>query len=69
MSAMLVQHGTVDRLVPYEQSVEFVETLKAKGLGDRVTFVPLPGADHEDKKFVADENMNLVFDFICKHMA
>lgn len=46
MYPMLVQHGTADKLVPYEQSVEFVEALKAKGLGGRVRFVPLPGANH-----------------------
>lgn len=69
MCPMLVQHGTADKLVPFEQAVEFVDALKAKGLGNRVTFVPLEGANHEDKRFVADENMNLVFDFINKHMA
>ena len=69
MCPMLVQHGTADKLVPFEQSVEFVDALKAKGLGDRVTFVPLEGANHEDKRFVAEENMNLVFDFLSKHMA
>lgn len=68
MAPMLVQHGTRDHLVPYEQSVEFVEALKAKGLGDRVTFVPLEGADHEDKAFVSKENLDLVFDFIGKHL-
>lgn len=69
MCPMLVQHGTVDRLVPYQQSEEFVAALQAKGLGGRVTFVPLEGADHEDKMFVADENMKLVFDFVQKHLA
>ena len=68
MCPMLVQHGTVDRLVPYAQSVEFVEALRGKGLGDRVRFVPIEGADHEDKKFVSDANMNLVFDFVLEHL-
>lgn len=69
MCPMLVQHGTADKLVPYEQSVEFVEALKAKGLGGRVRFVPLPGANHEDKMFVAEENMDLVFDFVTKYLS
>lgn len=69
MAPMLVQHGTRDHLVPFEQSAELVETLKAKGLGRKVEFVPLEGADHEDKMFTAEENMNLVFDFIGKHLA
>ncbi|MGM9606487.1 MAG: alpha/beta hydrolase fold domain-containing protein [Oscillospiraceae bacterium] len=68
MCALLVQHGTADKLVPYAQSEEFVATLRAKGLGERVTFVPIEGADHEDKLFVADENMNLVFDFIAAQL-
>lgn len=68
MSPMLVQHGTVDRLVPKEQSLEFVAGLQAKGLGDKVTFGLLEGADHEDKKFVSKENMDLVFDFLNKYM-
>lgn len=68
MAPMLVQHGTMDHLVPYEQSVEFVSALKAKGLGSRVLFVPLDGADHEDKRFFQPENMDLVFDFLGQHL-
>jgi len=68
MCPMLVQHGTVDRLVPYAQSVEFIEGLRSRGLGDKVEFVPIEGADHEDKLFTRSENMDLVFDFIGKHM-
>lgn len=69
MCPLLVQHGTVDRLVPYEQSVEFVQAIKEKLGDDAVTFVPLEGADHEDKMFTTEENMDLVFSFIentCK---
>ena len=68
MAPMLVQHGTRDHLVPYAQSVEFVEALKAKGCGDRVVFTPLEGADHEDKMFTSDENLDLVFAFVDKYM-
>lgn len=64
MTKMLVQHGTHDRLVPYAQSVAFVKEMEEKMGKDRVTFVPLEGADHEDKRFFAEENMNLVFQFI-----
>ena len=68
MVPMLVQHGTRDHLVPYAQSVEFVEALKAKGCGDRVGFTPLEGADHEDKMFTSEENLDLVFNFTDKYM-
>ncbi|MGN1019929.1 MAG: alpha/beta hydrolase fold domain-containing protein [Aristaeellaceae bacterium] len=64
MAPLLVQHGTMDRLVPCQQSEEFVKALQAKGLGGKVRFVPLEGADHEDKRFFSDENLRLVFDFI-----
>lgn len=68
MAPMLVQHGTADHLVPWAQSEEFVADLIAKGYKDRVEYVPLEGADHEDKRFFEEENMNLVFKFIEKHL-
>lgn len=68
MTPMLIQHGTGDHLVPWAQSEDFVRTLKEKGLGDRVEYVPLEGADHEDKRFFAPENMDLVFNFLNRHV-
>ena len=68
MAPMLVQHGTADHLVPWAQSEEFVADLQAKGLGGKVCYVPLEGADHEDKRFVGEENMDLVFRFIEEHL-
>ena len=64
MAPMLVQHGTADRLVPYQQSEAFVKALQDKGLGGKVKFTPLEGADHEDKMFSSPENLAVVFDFI-----
>ena len=68
MTPMLVQHGTMDHLVPYAQGVEFVEALKSKGCGDKVEFTPLEGADHEDPMFTSPENLDLVFAFIDRYM-
>ena len=68
MTKFLVQHGTKDVLVPYEQSIEFVDAIKAKAGEDMVTFIPLNDAGHEDKMFFADENMNLVFEFINNNL-
>lgn len=68
MCPILVQHGTVDKLVPYEQSIEFVHAIEEKLGKKRVTFMALEGADHEDKMFFKEENMNVVFDFIKKHL-
>lgn len=64
MAPMLVQHGTADVLVPYEQSVEFVKEVREKTADEMVEFIPLEGANHEDKRFFAEENMGVVFDFI-----
>jgi len=68
MAPMLVQHGTRDHLVPYEQSVELVRALVEKGFGDRVEFVPVEGADHEDPAFTSPGNLNIVFNFLEKHI-
>lgn len=64
MVKFLVQHGNKDVLVPYEQSIEFVEAIKAKQGEEKVRFIPVDGAGHEDKKFFTDENMSKVFSFI-----
>ena len=68
MAPMLIQHGTADHLVPCAQSEEFAADLIAKGYGDRVEYIPLEGADHEDKRFFRGENMDVVFAFIEKHL-
>ena len=68
MAPMLVQHGTGDHLVPWAQSEEFVKDLQARGFGHKVEYIPLIGADHEDKRFTAPENTEVVFAFIEKHM-
>lgn len=68
MCPILVQHGTMDRLVPYGQSIEFVESIKTKLGEEYVTFLPVEGADHDDEKFFADENMEKVFTFIFQHL-
>ena len=69
MSPLLVQHGTADQMVPYEQSEELTKALKEQGLGERVTFVPIEGANHEDRLFFTDENMKQVLDFIAEGFA
>lgn len=68
MAPLLVQHGTADHLVPWAQSEEFVSDLVARGWGDKVTYLPLEGADHEDKRFFAEENMWSIFEFIQKYL-
>lgn len=68
MCPLLVQHGTADTMVPYEQSESFVRQLEKKGLASFVTFLAIPGAEHEDKAFFTDTNMTLVRNFLLKHI-
>ena len=68
MCPILVQHGTCDHLVPFEQSVEFVNAVSAKAGLDKITYVPLVGADHEDKMFVTEPNMGFVWNYLKEHL-
>ena len=68
MSPVLVQHGTMDQLVPFEQSVEFVNAIFAKGEAAKLTYVPLVGARHEDKRFTSEPNMGFVWDYLAGHL-
>ncbi len=68
MAPMLVQHGCVDRLVPYKQSVILVDAIRKKAGEGRVEFTTLPTADHEDKQYGTDENLELVWNFVKKYL-
>ena len=68
MAPMLVEHGCMDRLVPFAQSVNFVNAIYQKLGQGRVEFVPLPNADHEDKEYSADWNMNVLWGWLDKHL-
>ncbi|MDO4322703.1 MAG: alpha/beta hydrolase fold domain-containing protein [Lachnospiraceae bacterium] len=68
MSPILVQHGTVDRLVPQQQSLEFVREIKERIGEDKVEFAALEGAEHDDPMFGAEENLNLIFDFLRRRL-
>lgn len=63
MCPILVQHGRVDKLVPFAQSEIFVDAIINRLGKDRVTFVPLDKADHEDPLYESDENMSIVWKF------
>jgi acetyl esterase/lipase len=68
MCPILVQHGTVDHLVPFEQSKEFVDKVIEKAGAQKVTYVPVEGADHEDRKFTTEPNISLVWEYFEKHL-
>lgn len=66
MAPLLVGHGCADRLVPFMQSVNFVNAIYRKLGQGRVEFVPLPDADHEDKEYSSDWNMNILWKWMEK---
>lgn len=66
MAPLLVEHGGVDRLVPFMQSVNFVHAIYQKLGQGRVEFVPLPNADHEDKEYSSDWNMDVLWTWMKK---
>ncbi len=68
MAPMLVEHGCMDRLVPFMQSVNFVNAIYQKLGQGRVEFVPLPNADHEDKEYSSVWNMNVLWAWLDKHL-
>lgn len=68
MAPLLVQHGQMDRLVPYQQSEMFVRAIKEKQPDAVVVFTTLPTADHEDKQYGTEENLELLWKFISKYL-
>lgn len=55
-------------MVLYEQSESFVRQLEKKGLALFVTFLTIPGAEHEDRAFFSETNMTLVRNYLLKHI-
>ncbi|MDR1537207.1 MAG: alpha/beta hydrolase fold domain-containing protein [Clostridiales bacterium] len=68
MCPILIEHGRMDKLVPFEQSVIFAAAIKEKIGAERCEFVPLDNADHEDDEFESDANMKIVWSFIQKNI-
>ena len=68
MAPLLVEHGCMDKLVPFAQSVNFVNAIYQKLGQGRVEFVPLPKADHEDREFSAPWNMDVLWQWIEKQL-
>jgi acetyl esterase/lipase len=63
-----IQHGTIDHLVPTEQSVDFARDLE-KVLGkEKVTLKLLEAAGHGTAQFNSAENLEIVFKFLDKYL-
>jgi acetyl esterase/lipase len=67
MAPMLVEHGCMDRLVPFAQSVNFVNAIYQRLGQGRVEFVPLPNADHEDREYSSEWNLNVLKKWLKEH--
>ena len=68
MPPILIQHGSLDTMVPVQQSIMFAEKLGKYVSRDRFEFDILEGAGHGDPLFETEENMNRVFSFLDKSL-
>eukprot|EP00128_Syssomonas_multiformis_P017686 Colp12_sorted_trinity150504_noHs@24912 len=59
-----IQHGLVDRTIPYLQSVNFAKKLTSILGEDKVSFELLEGAQHGGPQFSTEENVAKVFAFL-----
>lgn len=64
--AFFIQHGDVDAMIPVEQSINLAKSL-TKVLGkQKVQMEIIKGANHADRLFETDSNVEKVFQFIAK---
>ncbi|WP_112180343.1 alpha/beta hydrolase [Paraliobacillus zengyii] len=64
MPPMFIQHGRADKIVPYQQSRDFVEKVKQAGFEEKIHYEIIEDADHGDEKFETSENLDKVYAFI-----
>lgn len=58
----LLMHGTLDDLVPFNQSELMADALRSRGVP--VSFVPVPGVGHGGSAFATDANHQTVYQFL-----
>jgi acetyl esterase/lipase len=63
-----IEHGMIDHLVPYQQSVNFALKLDSITGKQNVTLELLQATDHGGPNYETQENLKKVFDFLDKHM-
>lgn len=64
---MLIMQGTIDPLVPLDQSQRLEKKLKE--VGADVTLDVIEGAGHGGPQFITAEKLKLIFEFLAKHWA
>ncbi|MGI6192182.1 MAG: alpha/beta hydrolase fold domain-containing protein [Christensenellales bacterium] len=65
---MILFHGTNDRIVPFEQSVEMAEALAAAIGRERVALHIVSGAGHADAKFTEYSYFGEIFAFLAQNL-
>jgi acetyl esterase/lipase len=65
--AFLIQHGSLDQLVPVEQSINFAKKIEEIAGKEKVILEILNGSIHADPAFESKENVERVFKFIDEH--
>lgn len=63
-----IQHGILDEIVPYQQSVILAEALKASGGKSEVILELIDSEGHASPWFFANTNINKTIDFLDKYM-
>ncbi|MBN1265579.1 MAG: alpha/beta hydrolase [Anaerolineales bacterium] len=64
----LIQHGKMDPVVPFQQSVEFAEKMKGVVGEENVVLELLEDAEHADPLFETPDNVSRVLDFLDPYM-
>lgn len=65
---IFVQHGTRDRVIPVQCSINLAARLTQVAGSDTVQLELLEGADHADPRFEAADNVQKVLDFLDEHL-
>jgi len=60
----LIQHGSLDQLVPVEQSINFAKRIEEIAGEEKVILEILDGCIHADAAFFSDENVTRVYEFL-----
>ncbi len=67
-AVFFIQHGTIDKLVPTQQSIQFAEKLTAILGKDKVSIELLEGANHGGPQFETAKNLKKVILFLDKNL-
>lgn len=65
---IFIQHGSIDTLVPLQQSTDFSKKLEVVLGKNKVQTVVLQGAGHDGKGLNTPENINRVINFLDAHL-